>query len=148
MKKAKIKLIEEGKAPIKGSEKASCWDLFARDIHHDEDDPYRVIVSLGVAIEPPEGYDVRLYSRSSIGRIENPQWMLTNCVGIGDEDYRGEYMAIFYQVDSNAYPHFPYKVGDRCIQMEFKKKDEVEVEIVEELSDTERGEGGFGSTGR
>lgn len=145
MKKAKVKLIEGGKPPVKGSEKASCWDLFAREV---EFKGGCVQVYLGVSIEPPEGYDVRLYPRSSISKTG---WILANSVGIGDEDYRGEYRAIFYDV-SNFYDYrkdlFPYEVGDRCIQMEFKKKDEVEIEIVDELSETKRGEGGFGSTGR
>lgn len=143
--KAKIKLIEGGKVPIKGSEKASCYDLFARKILVGSNS---IEVSLGVAIEPPPGYDVRLYPRSSLAKTG---WVLANSIGIGDEDYRGEYKAVFRRLGTG---HFgvratpPYEVGDRCMQMEIVKKDQVDFEIVDELSKTQREDGGFGSTGK
>lgn len=145
MLKAKIKLIEGGKVPVKGSEKASCYDLFARKTEMVAPDKFKVW--LGIQVEPPEGYDVRLYPRSSIGKTD---WMLANSVGIGDEDYRGEYIANFFRVkhEDEACDEGPYKVGDRCIQMEIVKKDQVDFEIVDELSQTKRGENGFGSTGK
>lgn len=143
--KAKIKLIEGGKVPVKGSEKASCYDLFAREILVGSNS---IEVSLGVAIEPPEGYDVRLYPRSSLAKTG---WVLANSIGIGDEDFVGEYKAVFRSIGTNPLstePVSPYKVGDRCIQMEIVKKDQVDFEIVDELSQTKRGNGGFGSTGK
>jgi len=144
MLKAKIKLIEDGKAPVKGSEKASCYDLFAREILVGSDS---IVVSLGIAIQPPPGYDVRLYPRGSLAKTG---WVLANSIGIGDEDFTGEYKAVFRRLETRhssemAIP--PYKVGDRCLQMEIVKKDQVGFEIVDELSETERGHGGFGSTG-
>ncbi len=145
MLKAKIKLIEGGKVPVKGSEKASCYDLFARKTEMVTPDKFKVW--LGIQVEPPEGYDVRLYPRSSIGKTD---WVLANSVGIIDEDYRGECIANFFRVkhEDEASDDGPYKVGDRCIQMEIVRKDQVDFEIVDELSQTKRGENGFGSTGK
>lgn len=145
---AKIKVVEGGKAPWKARESDSCWDLFVRDI--ESMGVLGVKVYLGVHIEPPKGYDVRLYVRSSFGESS---WVLGNHVGIGDEEYRGEYIAIFNPIPIRTlnqdwiYTQFPYGIGDRCIQMEIRKKDNVELEIVEELSVTERGSKGFGSSG-
>lgn len=152
MKTAKIKIVEGGTVPFKKHTTDSCWDLFARKIECLSSG--KVKVYLGVKIEPPPGHDVRLYSRSSISKYN---WILSNCVGIGDENYRGEYIAIFDMIPVKITgrfetrfrsSRFPYKVGDRCIQMEIRKKDEVELEIVEELSESDRGDGGFGSTGK
>lgn len=152
MKTAKIKIVEGGTAPFKKHPTDSCWDLTARKIECLSSG--KVKVYLGVKIEPPAGHDVRLYSRSS---ISNYNWILSNCVGIGDENYRGEYIAVFDMIPFKIPGRFetrfmgrrfPYKEGDRCIQMEIRKKDEVQLEIVEELSESDRGGGGFGSTGK
>lgn len=162
MKTAKIKIVEGGTAPFKKHPTDSCWDLTARKIECLSSG--KVKVYLGVKIEPPAGHDVRLYSRSSISKYN---WILSNCVGIGDENYRGEYIAVFDAIPVKTdniynlarlgisgdteieieYEDFPYEVGDRCVQMEIRKKDNVELEIVEELSVTERGSKGFGSSG-
>ncbi len=70
---------------------------------------------------------------------------LTNGVGTGDPDYRGSYRANFYNfIDSRP----NYEVGDRIIQIVFPHGYEINWIVVDELSDTERGEGGFGSTGK
>lgn len=164
MPTAKIKVVSGGTAPFKKNESDSCWDLIARKVEWTDDNT--VLVHLGVKIEPPPGYDVRLYPRSSFSEYD---WILSNHVGIGDEDYRGEYMAVFKMLPKSlnwdmiikdahfdeyevieffGTSDFPYKVGDRCIQMEIRKKDPVILEIVNELSETERGTGGFGSTGK
>ena len=70
---------------------------------------------------------------------------LCNCEGTGDEPYRGWYSAIFYHV----YPNMPkYEVGDRIGQMKIGFTVPIEFIETDELSDTERGCGGFGSTGQ
>jgi dUTP pyrophosphatase len=70
--------------------------------------------------------------------------ILSNCVGTGDEEYRGEYQAFFYHVIPTLPP---YNVGDRILQIQLKTREDVVFEITDELSDTQRGTKGFGSTG-
>lgn len=161
----KIKLIKDGKMPFKASEKAACYDLFAREII-ETDNPNIVKVNLGVAIEPPEGFRVAIYPRSSIVKTG---WMIANSVAVGDEDYRGEYSATFIRVNPeisgeiigfNLYPQktetiglsygpiFPYNTGDRCCQMEIVPYYNIDFIQVDELSETKRGDGGHGSTGK
>lgn len=137
----KIKIAEGGKMPTKGSEKAACYDLYARKIEYKRSGLYKVW--LGVHLEPNPGYRVALYPRSSIAKTG---WLLANSVGVGDEDYRGEYLAYFAQIDMSN--DFPYKVGDRVVQMELVPWEEINFKKVEKLTDTNRGYGGFGSTGK
>lgn len=71
--------------------------------------------------------------------------VLSNCVGTVDEQYRGEVAVIFYHV----LPDMPkYNVGDRVAQICLGKTENIEFEEVDELSETVRGTGGFGSTGK
>ena len=70
--------------------------------------------------------------------------MLSNCVGVGDEGYTGEYRAFFY----NIIPDLPnYEVGDRILQIEIEGRRDIEFVQVEGLTPSDRGNGGFGSTG-
>ena len=142
--KVKIKLIEDGKAPYKKHEDDACYDLFAREINYITND--FVEVKLGVAIEPPSSFRIALYPRSN---ISTTGWMLANGIGVGDQSFRGEYKAYFNRVrdrDPNLTP-FPYKIGNRVIQFEVVRQFSPIIEIVDELTDSDRGSGGFGSTG-
>jgi len=105
----------------------------------------------GLAVEIPQGYIGFLYPRSSITKKEI---MLKNSVGVIDSGYRGEVMCRFYatsldmdEKDSNWYPTSDYKVGERVCQLIIIEKPAVNVVESDMLSDTERGDGGFGSTG-
>ena len=71
--------------------------------------------------------------------------MLSNCAGTIDEDYRGEVCAYFYEVIKGKEK---YKVGDRIGQIKIGFTLPMEFEESDELSETQRGEGGFGSTGK
>ena len=151
----KIKrLNEKAQLPKKGSEGAIAYDVVASEIEHVT--PYYVKVKTGLSIEPPQGYGVKLYARSSLTKTA---WVLANSVGLGDNDYRGEYElrfralafesneALFEWEDSEIlFEAFPYKVGDRVGQIEIVPILEVEW-VEDDLSETDRGEGGFGSTG-
>lgn len=99
-------------------------------------------VKFGFAIEFPKGYVARIYPRSSIYKTG---LVLANSTGNVDCPYRGELMAKFYSVIPTG---LEYKVGERCAQLILEKIPEMEFEEVEELSDTDRGSGGFGSTGK
>ena len=136
----KIKLKEGAILPTKGSENAMCWDCYAHAITINEFG--KIEVDLGFSIEPPKGYGVRLIPRSNLTKY---WWVLNNSIGIGDEDYRGSYKAIFTPLFINH--SFPYQLKDRACQLEIYKRDDFEWKVVSELSETERGNGGFGSTG-
>ena len=99
-----------------------------------------ITYGLGIALEIPEGFVGLVFPRSSI-RKTNLQ--LSNSVGVIDSGYRGEIQATFKR--SGVYA---YAVGDRICQIMIIPHPPIEFEEADELSDTERGEGGFGSTGK
>ncbi len=156
----KIALIEGGKLPQKMTEKAACYDVFARDIIKQSDDCYHVMI--GFACTPPPGYKLVLVPRSSITKT---QWIMQNSPGIGDEDFHHEYQMRFRafptEVNEEAlvvtqygtvnnyeltYPEFPYKVGDRVGQIFLQKVENIEFEIVDKIEQSTNRTGGFGST--
>lgn len=96
----------------------------------------------GLAFEIPEGYVGLIFPRSS---ISDTQLMLTNSVGVIDASYRGEVKFRFkeHALQGSGY----YKVGDRIGQMVIMPFPKVELEEAENLTETERGNGGFGHTG-
>lgn len=136
-------LNEHAKLPTKGSLDAACFDVYAASIKIER--PNKMIVGLGFATEIPKGYKGILVPRSSISKTN---WVLANSIGVIDADYRGEWMAIFKCLGEMVYEPLPFGVGDRCAQIYFEKILDAEFIEVEELSDTQRGEGGFGSTGK
>ena len=99
-----------------------------------------VTYGTGLAIEIPEGYVGLLFPRSSVYKTS---MALSNCVGVIDSGYRGEIMLKFRSITSDNC----YKVGDRIGQLIIMPYPQVELEEVEDLSSTDRGSGGYGSTG-
>tara|TARA_R110002126_G_scaffold167211_3_gene314934 strand:+ start:329 stop:796 length:468 start_codon:yes stop_codon:yes gene_type:complete len=118
-----------------------------------ETDPHgskTITYGTGLAFEIPEGYVGLLFPRSSVYKQGQ---RLTNSVGVVDSSYRGEIMFKYRQdVDvrlKDAYHSpFEYDVGERVGQIVIMPYPQVEFNEVDELSDTDRGEGGFGSTGK
>lgn len=102
----------------------------------------KVIVKFGLAFEIPEGYVGLIFPRSSIHKTG---LILSNSVGVIDSGYRGEVSAVFNIGVDGA---FPYNVGERCAQIIFMPYPTAQLEEVEELAESERGTGGFGSTGK
>jgi len=102
----------------------------------------RVLVPTGVSIELPDGYEAQVRPRS--GLAINHGVTVLNSPGTIDPDYRGEVKVILINLGKEP---FVIKNGMRIAQMVISKFERVEVEVVEELSQTRRGEGGFGSTG-
>jgi dUTP pyrophosphatase len=99
-----------------------------------------------IALEIPEGFVGLVFPRSSIRKTH---LHLSNSVGVIDSGYRGEIQATFKKVQgisNNALDN--YKVGDRIMQIMIIPHPPIQFEEVEELNNTERGEGGFGSTGK
>ena len=102
-----------------------------------------VIYSTGLAIEVPPGHVCLLFPRSS---IRNYELTLTNSVGVLDSEYRGEITFTFLKTDGKHSKK--YQIGDRIGQMLIIPYPHIEFELVNELSESERGEGGHGSTGK
>lgn len=100
-------------------------------------------IHTGIAIEIPDGYFGAIFARS--GLATNEGLRPANCVGVCDSRYRGEYMVALHNDSIEARTVSP---RDRIAQLVAMPYLNVEFEEVDELSDTERGEGGFGSTGR
>lgn len=104
------------------------------------------VVRTGLAVEIPEGHVGLIFPRSSVAKKD---WRLTNCVGVIDSGYRGEIKAKFDIIDgSRPQKDGGYAPGERCMQMIIMPFPYIDVEEVEELSDSDRGEGGFGSSGQ
>jgi len=98
----------------------------------------------GIAIEPPPGYHTEIFPRSSVSK---KNLVLANSIGLVDEDYRGEILVRFKVISSNRHFFEKYNKGERIAQLVLRKTEKAEYEWADELSDTQRGAGGFGSTG-
>lgn len=96
----------------------------------------------GLALEIPNGYVGLIFPRSSIYKTP---LTLANSVGVIDSGYRGEIMINF---KATTHPLFEYQEGDRVAQIIIMPYPAIIIEEVDELSETSRGEGGFGSTGQ
>ena len=131
-------------APKQGTSGSAGFDLTAISCRFDE--RYSVWeYGTGIAVEIPKGYVGMEFPRSSVYKTGD---FLSNCVGIIDSDYRGEIRAKFYGVNHLFNCPCPYEVGDRIVQLVIVPIPEVEYVEVGELSETARGAGGYGSTGR
>lgn len=127
--------------PVKGSKAAGGYDLFMPVAG--EATPGTVTsVGLGFAAEVPVGYVALLLPRSSTGGKFGVE--LNNTCGIIDADYRGEWIA---KIKTKNQAHFAWKAGERVLQFLLVPVLDVEIEVVDQLDGTERGEGGFGSSG-
>lgn len=138
--KIKIKLLEGGKMPTKGSKGAAAFDCYARcDCAVTNN---ATIIPLGFALELPEGYHAEIAPRSSTGL--KTAIRCANSFGVIDSDYRGE-VGFIVEAKHGAYAWVAK--GERVCQMLIKRNEDVDLVQVDELSDTERGSGGYGSTG-
>ena len=135
------KLVSNAKLPLVTDGNA-CFDFYANR-HYVVNPLDNIAIKTGLAFEIPAGYHMKLFMRSSTGR--NTGLRLSNCVGIVDSSYRGEVVACFTNIDQRTYE---IKQGDRFLQGLIEKGVPVEFEEVDELGETKRGTGGFGSTGR
>ena len=105
----------------------------------------QITYGIGLALEIPNGFVGLIFPRSSVRKT---RLMLSNCVGVVDSGYRGELQATFNKINNDSVSENDYKVGDRIAQIMIIPHPPIEFEEVDELSDTERGDGGFGSTGK
>lgn len=103
----------------------------------------RVLIPLGLRLEIPEGYEVQVRPRSGLA-LKHGIGMV-NSIGTIDSDYRGEIGAIIVNLSKEPYIIQPQ---ERIGQLVLNKVSQIEWEVVEKLSESERGSGGFGSTGK
>lgn len=144
-KKVKIKvkkLVPEAVLPSYAKDGDSCMDVTAISENIVEESGFGFIeYGTGLSFETPKDHTMLIFPRSS---ISTQGLILSNCVGVLDETYRGELKLRFkYIRGSNK-----YSVGDRVGQIIVLPRPIMEIEEVDSLSETDRGEGGFGSTGK
>jgi dUTP pyrophosphatase len=142
--KVRIKKINENAViPSYAKSGDAGMDLVATSIISETDT--QITYGIGLALEIPNGFVGLIFPRSSVRKT---RLMLSNCVGVVDSGYRGELQATFNKINQNSIAENDYKVGDRIAQIMIIPYPPIEFDEVDELSDTERGEGGFGSTGK
>ena len=161
--KTKVKFLHKNATFKKAYPNDSGYDLTACGYEYKDNGLWHI--KLGVTIEPPEGFYFEVVPRSSFSKYP---FMLSNSIGIIDQHYRGELRfpvrhlknLIWYNDKSNSIKDFPndtaltdikkYLLGNRIAQAILRKYYDSEIEIVEvdQLTETERGANGFGSTGK
>ena len=140
----KIKRISSlAKMPTYATEGAAGMDLYAANEKPITLMPLeRHLIPLGFTMELPQGYEAQIRPRS--GMAIKHGITLSNCVGTVDEDYRGEVCVGIINLSDKPYE---VKAGDRIAQMVIAPVVRAQIIEVDELLETQRGEGGFGSTG-
>ncbi|ASJ20238.1 dUTP diphosphatase [Brachyspira hampsonii] len=142
----KIKIINKSKNPLPKYQTSGSSGL---DLHANIEEPITlnkndiVLIPTGLFIEIPEGYEAQVRSRSSLA-LKNGIFCLNSPATI-DSDYRGELKIILASLTDTP---FTINNGDRIAQMVFAKVEKIYFEEADSLSDTDRGEGGFGSTNK
>lgn len=136
------KLHENAVIPSYAKHGDAAMDLYATSVDYDKYG--NLVCYTGLAMEIPEGHVGLLFPRSSISKTA---LTLRNSVGVIDSGYRGEVMLKFDREDRLVTDNCLYHAGDRVGQIMIMPYPQVQFEEAEELSDTERGTGGFGSTG-
>ena len=135
------KLYEDSQIPTRGSEYAAGYDLYAHESAVIEPHMTKKI-GTGVAIQPPKDSFGAVFARSGLAATQGLR--PANCVGVCDYDYTGEYIVALHN-DSNE--ERIVEAGERIGQVVFIPYMNVTFVEVDELEETERGAGGFGSTG-
>ena len=149
------KLHQNAIKPAYATDGAACFDLVAATVEGHSNlganvwNGYPVTCGTGLAFEIPAGHAMLIFSRSGHGFKNGVR--LANCTGVIDADYRGEVMVKLTSDNNDDNEDSPVplfvKPGERIAQAMILPVERVQFAFADELSDTERGEGGFGSTG-
>lgn len=137
------RLTDTATIPTRQHEGDAGYDLYADIQEPVTIEPHTTeFIHTGIAIEIPDGYFGAVFARSGLASKQGLR--PANCVGVCDSRYRGEYMVALHNdsVDAKIVSH-----GDRIAQLIVMPYLNVKFNEVDELPDTERGDGGFGSTG-
>lgn len=138
------KLYEDAKIPTRATAGSSGWDVYAyMKLYHRHDimPGERFKVSVGVAVEIPFGYEIQFRGRSGLAFKRG----IVGYNGTIDSDYRGEIFGLLF---NQSYMNYTVNHGDKIGQLVVQKIPEVDFIEVAELSETDRGVKGFGSSGR
>lgn len=146
------KLSPEARLPVYASEGAARFDFFALGVECIREHARTIVFTTGLAFEIPPGWEMVIVGRSGHGFKHNIR--LANCEGVIDSDYRGEVL-IALTADSDAGYKELYgmatlvdaKISERIAQGKLQEAYRVRFNEVNELSETQRGAGGFGHTG-
>lgn len=139
-----IKFLNDlAKMPTRGSEYAAGYDLYAATDYIIDIAPHSTVkIGTGIAIELPSYMMGLIFARSGLATKKGLR--PANCVGLIDPDYRGEYIVALHNDTNEMMSIGP---GERIAQLVLAPFYSVDFEKVDKLSKTERGNGGFGSTG-
>ena len=139
-----IKLLNENaKIPTRGSEYAAGYDLYAATDYDIEIAPHSTVkIGTGISVELPNGTFGAIFARSGLATKKGLR--PANCVGVCDSDYRGEYIVPMHNDTDEV---MTIASGERIAQLIVMPFVGIEFNIVDELTETKRGDGGFGSTG-
>ena len=130
--------------PTRGSAEAAGWDLYAATNYNIEIPPHSTVkVGTGLSFALPENTFGAIFARSGLATKQGLR--PANCVGICDSDYRGEYIV---PVHNDTDEVQIIEAGDRIAQLILMPYVPMDMKQVNELSETDRGAGGFGSTGK
>ncbi len=142
--KLKVKrLTDTAKIPTYAHDGDACFDIYSDGLKSISGTTQ--VHETGLKFEIPNGYAMMIYSRSGMGFKDNTR--LANCVGVVDSGYVGEVMVKLTR-DDGYINTFQYKRGDRIAQAMLIPVPVVEFEEVDDVEDTERGDGGLGSSGK
>lgn len=137
------KLNDKAILPTRGSQQAAGYDLYACAENDVIIDPHCTVkVGTGVSMAIPEGYFGAVYARSGLSAKKGLR--PANCVGVIDSDYRGE---VIVALHNDTETEKTIDKNERIAQLVVMPYLPVEFQETQELDDTERGSGGFGSTG-
>lgn len=138
------KLREDAKIPSRGSAAAAGYDLYAAIPEAVAIKPHTTEkIGTGLAIAVPDGYFGAIFARSGLAAKQGLR--PANCVGVADSDYRGEYIVALHNDTDEERVIEPQERIAQLVVMPYLP---MEFEETDELSETERGSGGFGSTGK
>ena len=138
------KLTEHAQLPTQGSAQAAGWDLYALE-QTTVPKGSSVMISTGLACAIPNGWEGQIRCRSSLGK---KGMILPNGIGTIDSDYRGELKVLATWIGEGE--SFTINKGERVAQMVFSEIPSVHIDevAIDDLDSTERGVGGFGSSGQ
>lgn len=134
------KLKEDVKLPVYSTDGSAGLDLFSAEEVEIPPGQWK-LVGTGISIELPDGFEAQVRPRSGLAL---KGITVLNTPGTIDPDYRGEVRVILLNLSEQ---NFKVEKGMKIAQLVISKFERVKVEVVDSLSDTKRGEGGFGSTG-
>lgn len=133
-----LKKNQNAVIPTKAHTSDSGWDLTAIEIYKKVGEV--TLYDTGISVQPPPGFYTEIFPRSSISKTG---YMLANSIGVIDESFRGSLLIALRKIDKDSPDiELPCKIA----QLVLRKREDADILVVNTLEDTERGEGGFGST--